>query len=596
MVHRFFEQKVNSVAQPVSKYRPRAAACSAAILLCGIFLGCAVLPVHFAYAQQGRIDPRQTEKTFEEFRRNKERSKSDVALPQAGQFQVKGDTRPLFVLKSISVEGTHSISSTELAETAAPYLGKTVSQADLATIAEAMGEQYRAAGFHLSRAIVPPQDIRNGRVRFRIIEGSIADIVVEGYGSSRYGVRAILEPILNERPSRLATLERYLLLVNERPGTRIVDTALAEIGNGSGQFRLTVQVENWRVYSSLGIANWSPPSVGPLQAYSSTAFNSYIVPGDTLGINLSTIPDTPSELRFGQLFYDAPIGFEGTRLGGSASYGEIQPGDARKKVNTRQYVEGFELHTSVVPVLTRATQLRLVASFGVANSTERDDLGTNYDDRVRTVGLAADYQQRNNNGGWIDLTVGVRQGLNILGASQRDDMLVSTPGASPDFTKFEGAFTGYQKLPGPWSLKLSAAAQLASGPLLLTQQFYLGGAVFGRGYDSGEISGDNGIAGSAEIRFDQSLSKNWITSYQLYAFIDGGAVWNSGSNLSSSTSLSSTGGGVRLFFADNLQADVGVGFPLDYRSATNLDRNPRFFFSVTKSFKLCVESISQKCL
>ena len=34
---------------------------------------------------------------------------------------------------------------------------------------------YRAAGFHLSRAIVPPQDIRDGRVRIRMIEGSIVE-------------------------------------------------------------------------------------------------------------------------------------------------------------------------------------------------------------------------------------------------------------------------------------------------------------------------------------------------------------------------------------------------------------------------------------
>lgn len=596
MLHRFRKQKVNSVIQPVSRYRSVAAGRRSMPLLCGIFFYFVVLPIGFAYGQQGRIDPRQTEKTFEEFRRNKERSKRDVALPEAGRSQQKGDTRPLFVLRSILVEHAHSISSPELATAASPYIGKTVSQADLASIAETISEKYRAAGYHLSRAIVPPQNINSGRVRIRIIEGSITDIVVEGYNSSRYGVRAILEPILNENPSRLMTLERYLLLVNERPGTRVTDTALTEIGNGSGRFKLTVQVENWRVYSAAGIANWSPPSVGPLQAYSATAFNSYILPGDTFGINFSTIPDTPKELMFGQILYDAPIGFEGARLGGSASYGEIQPGDLRKKVNAHQYVQGFEMHGSVVPLLTRAAQFRLIGSFGVSNNSERDSLGTNYDDRVRTVGLAADYQLRNNDGGWIDVTTGIRQGLNIFGASQQGDILVSTPSASPEFTKFEGAFTGYQKLSGPWSLKLSAAAQLASGPLFLTQQFYIGGALFGRGYDSGEISADNGIAGAVEVRFDQSLSNKRLTSYQLYAFLDGGAVWNTGSNLATSTSLSSAGGGVRLFFTDNLQADIGIGFPLDYRSIANFDRDPRFYFSVTKSFKLCVETISQKCL
>jgi hemolysin activation/secretion protein len=584
------------VALPVPRDHQESAFRTGRAVRVALLLSLAII-ADAAQAQQApRIDPRQTEKTFEEFRRNRERNKSEVVVPQARELQGAPDARPLFVLRGIVIEGASAIPPSQLAESADAYIGKKISPADLAAIAQAVGDQYRAAGYHLSRAIVPPQDIRNGRVRFRIIEGSITDIVVEGYRSSRYGIRAILDPILNEHPSRLATLERYLLLVNERPGTRILDTTLTEIGAGSGRFKLTVQVENWRVYSALGIANWSPPAVGPLQAYSSTSFNSYILPGDTLGVNLSTIPDTPKELQFGQLFYDAPIGFEGARLGGSASYGEIQPGDARKKVNTHQYVEGLELHASVVPLLTRAAQFRVIASFGVTNNTDRDSSGTNYDDRVRTVGLAADYQLHNNSGGWIDLTAGIRQGLNIFGASQRDDILVSNPGASPEFTKFEGAFTGYQKFSGPWSLKLSAAAQLASGSLFLTQQFYVGGAIFGRGYDSGEISGDNGIAGSAEIRFDQSLGTKWITSYQLYAFLDGGAVWNSGSNLWSSTPLSSAGGGVRLLFADNLQADIGVGFPLDYRSATNLDRDPRFYFSVTKSFKLCIESISQRCL
>ena len=40
------------------------------------------------------------------------------------------------------------------------------------------------------------------------------------------------------------------------------------------------------------------------------------------------------------------------------------------------------------------------------------------------------------------------------------------------------------------------ASQTASGPLFTSQQFYLGGAAFGRGYGAAELSGDNGLAGS----------------------------------------------------------------------------------------------------
>src|SRR6266536_5509604 len=116
---------------------------------------------------------------------------------------------------------------------------------------------------------------------------------------------------------------------------------------------------------------------------------------------------------------------------------------------------------------------------------------------------------------------------------------------------------------------VAAAGQAASGPLFLLQQFYLGGAAFGRGYGSAEISGDNGMAGSLELRFDQKLGFQYLTGYQLYGFVDSGVAWNDGYRLSDGLSLTSAGGGVRFFLADGLQADIGAAAPLTYRSPDN---------------------------
>ena len=55
---------------------------------------------------------------------------------------------------------------------------------------------------------------------------------------------------------------------------------------------------------------------------------------------------------------------------------------------------------------------------------------------------------------------------------------------------------------------------------------------FGRGYGSAEISGDNGIAGSLELRFDQKLNLQYLTGYQLYGFVDSRLAWNDGYRLS----------------------------------------------------------------
>jgi len=67
-------------------------------------------------------------------------------------------------------------------------------------------------------------------------------------------------------PAR-ALSERQLLLLNDRPGLRVLDTALEEIGIGSGRFRLIVELQTWRVYLSVGADNLGSASVGPWQAY-----------------------------------------------------------------------------------------------------------------------------------------------------------------------------------------------------------------------------------------------------------------------------------------------------------------------------------------
>ena len=97
-----------------------------------------------------------------------------------------------------------------------------------------------------------------------------------------------------------------------------------------------------------------------------------------------------------------------------------------------------------------------------------------------------------------------------MGASHRGDDFLSRDGASGKFSALNFWFTRYQTITDAWSLKIAAAGQTASGPLFLSQQFYLGGLAFGRGYGAAEISGDNGMAGSLELRFDQK-AEFWLS-------------------------------------------------------------------------------------
>ena len=564
----------------------------------GFLVGALACPPALAQqATQPGYDPVQTEKRFE-------RQQSDQApagrprmpIPQFARPKGRAGTKPIFLLRRVSVTGATAIPLDRLATAYQPYLGKNVSEADLIAMAAAVSDVYRAAGFHLSRAIIPPQDVGNGRLHLQVIEGSITDVALKGEGAEQFGIRPMLDAVVAERPAQLATLERQLFLINGRPGVHIDDTGLEEIGTASGRFRLIVYLKTWHLFTSFGVDNLGSSSVGPWQSYATAAFNSYLAAGDSLVVNLSTTLADPRQLAFGRLSYEVPVGTDGARIGASGYYSEVWPGDIRHLVNDNTKTESFEVHGSIVPLQSQRSSLTLTAGLGFSNVTENDFFGPVYADHIRNLSLTSEYRLQDNFGGNNYLTLNYRQGLDILGASHRDDDFLSRDGASAKFSALNFWFTRYQTLSDAWSLKFASAGQWASGPLFTSQQFYLGGAAFGRGYGSAEISGDNGIAGSVELRFDQRLNWQYLSGYQLYGFVDSGAAWNEGFAISDGLSLTSAGGGIRFFLWDGLLADIGGAVPLTYRAPDNLGRGARVLFSLTSALKLCPVRATTRCL
>jgi hemolysin activation/secretion protein len=280
------------------------------------------------------------------------------------------------------------------------------------------------------------------------------------------------------------------------------------------------------------------------------------------------------------------VGTSAARLGIAGAYGEVWPGDDRQQFGTHTRTTSVDVRGGIVPLLSREASLALSATASFSDVSERDDLGAIYSDHIRTVRVAADLQRQDELGGKNYLTLGLRQGLDVLGASRKDDPFLSRFGGTAFATIFDFAFTRYQKLNDVWSIKLATAGQLTSSTLLQSQEYYLGGPAFGRAYYGGEVAGDNGIAAVAELRFDQKPNHELVKGYQLYGFVDRGIVWNV-HDFGDKLILSSAGTGVRFHLAGELDADVGVAFPLDYRALDNQSRDAHVYFSVSRAFRLC---------
>ena len=419
--------------------------------------------------------------------------------------------------------------------------------------------------------------------------------MIDGELAKAFGLSEVLAPIKDEHPGTYSMLERRLLLANDRPGMRIADVTMDEIGTASGRFIMKVTGQAWQILHSDALDNMGSTSVGPLQLSASTALNSLFMPGDSLTFAGSTVPADPGQLRLGRLSYDAPLGTNGLRVGFNISHGESWPGGTARLTHTFSQMDTIEGKVSYAALLTQKQSLWINGALGVSQVLERDNTGPIFADRIGIATLSADYKLHATAESWTDVSASYRQGLGSLQPQGSSSTPTSRSGASPYFSIGNATATHLQNIAYGVSLKLTGAGQIASGPQLASQQFSLGGLSYGRGFQSAALTGDSAIAGSGELRFDQSVDLKFAKAYQVYGFVDGGTVVSVAQPGNVVESLASAGAGVRFFLDPELQAGVAVAKPIAYRSATPAKTGTAVLFSVTNTFRICQEKTDRNC-
>ncbi len=186
-------------------------------------------------------------------------------------------------------------------------------------------------------------------------------------------------------------------------------------------------------------------------------------------------------------------------------------------------------------------------------------------------------QHRDRFGGENWLNVNVRQGLDIGDASKKGDALLSRFDGNGEFTRLYADWVRLQNFGKNWSVRLDAALQLSSTELLSSQEFYIGGARFGRAFDSGVIGGDNAAAASLELRYRFETGRKGLNAVQLYGFVDAGSVFDDGSGFMNGAMIASAGLGTRLYFDYGIDAGVELAFPLEDDHLSDVDEQALFF-------------------
>ncbi len=476
-----------------------------------------------------------------------------------------------FTIRDIEVTGTIVYSSASFRPLIEPLIGKSVHLSDIIKVADAVEAKYRADGYILTRAYVPAQSVSNGVFHIAVVEGYVAGVsVTGGTPDARRRVEELLKPVTASRPLKLNVIETALLAANNLPGVGVAGV-LRPSPNIPGASDLVATVSADPVTVLLSIDNRGAPLTDSWTGAASVAVRSPFDEGGVFLLSGSAAIPQP-EIRYsigGKYLY--PLGNDGILLSLSALDAHGQPAGGLSSENFVSDDQTFGARVTYPLVLSRETRLAVDAGFTwqQANVTGLG-LGAIEHDEWRDVDVALVYQQTGFLGGVTNATFDVTQGLDILGASPRGDMTTSRGATPPDpsFTKLSGIVRRTQEIYGPFSVAVVGTGQYAFQTIYLGEEISFGGAEVGRGYDPAALTGDIGVGGDVEVRYDLGINNFQIerprlklSHAELYGFYDVAEVWNHVGPYPDNL-LESTGAGGRVMFENKLQLGLEVAVPL----------------------------------
>ena len=471
-----------------------------------------------------------------------------------------------FQLTDIRIVGAVTIPAAHFRPLYQNLLGKDVTLRNILDVADGIEAEYRAAGYLLVRAFVPPQKVKDGVFTIDVVEGHLDNVTVQGTdGTTRDLIAQYLEPARQARPLTIAELERGLLMANDLPGVKATGV-LRPAPDTPGASDLVVDTSQPWIEGGLAVDNRGSRFSGIWTISADLELNS-LFGADQLGGSVTLSPSSLEQIA-GQLSYRRAIGDDGLvgSLIGSVTHG--QPGSTLTAFNvlTDSWAVGPRLTYPVIR--TRAESLILDGGFTVQDARV-GILGAKFShDQWRVLDIGGSYQRANVLGGIWTSTFDVAQGLPILGASPNRIAGLPNPnlsrlGALTDFTKI----TGYTRLAVPlidaFSVVLTAQGQYSFAPLITGEQIAFGGNQIGRGYDPGGITGDSGLGGSVEFHYDFHFPNSIIHALEPYVFTEGAKTWfiQRGPAISASLkdqTIASAGGGIRVSLPYNFSAATEV--------------------------------------
>jgi hemolysin activation/secretion protein len=473
---------------------------------------------------------------------------------------------PRFVLRGVRFAGNTALADAVLEEVATPFVGRLVTRADLEELRRRLTLAYVERGFITSGALLPDQQVTDGTVTYRLVEGVVSDIEVAGTSAlDRDYVQYRLERATHP-PLNIGEVEQRVQILLQDPNIERLNVEIVP-GAQLGEAQLHAAVTEASRYSlSAGIANDQSPSIGSVHGQLGGVVRNLIGWGDALAVRYGR----SEGLDDGGLAWAVPVTAADTLL------------SARFDISNAAVVD------AAFSGLDITSQTKTIG-VGIAQPVYRTPrqnltLGVSLDWRdgqTFLLGEPFSFTSGVDNGraraailrvsqDWLDRTddqvIAARStfniGLPILGATVTDQA------PTGEFLSWLGQFQYVRRVIGDTQVIARADVQLARDPLFSFEQIAIGGGHTVRGFRENELVRDNGVIGSLEGRVPlfqlplPRIGEPLDGMVQLAPFFDFGRGWNTGRASPRPSDIASVGLGLRWEVSSLLSAQLYYGYAL----------------------------------
>ncbi len=425
------------------------------------------------------------------------------------------------LVEKIEVIDSSILTPADLAPIVQPLQGRSLTLAQLRSVADQITQLYLNRGYLTSRAILVDQLVRDGVVQIRVIEGSLERIDIDGANRTNPDYIRDRINLGAGTPLNQADLENQLRLLRLDPLFENVEASL-RAGTGLGQSILSVRVTEANPFSAqLSIDNYSPPDVGSERMGVYASYRNLTGWGDLMEAQIfRTTTGGSTQFDFS---YRIPLNPMNGTLQLRVAPSDFEITNPNVLIDITGNADLYEV--SFRQPLRRSPREELAVSVGFTYRQGSSFFNEIFPISASTTSvfkLGQDYIRRDTRGAWV-----LRSQFSL-----GTELFAATRGSEPNgqFISWLGQVQRVQILNPRNLLILQADVQLTPDPLPSSEQFLIGGGQSVRGFRQNARIGDNGIRLAVEDRITLVRNEAGSATVQVAPFADFGIVWNDADN------------------------------------------------------------------